>query len=233
MRIIALVLALWACGSSAQAETIEQVLARSQSTRLETRLPAAADSGPSQRIHASFARLSQLAPPPQPVELKVMQGGVQAEAMLGRLLVVGEAVGDLPEGERLMLLAHEYAHLTLHHWQDLVGLYQRLIPGEVVPANTDPVARQLGQEAHELSLRQEFEADAYGYRLVQRLGVGLDDALSLLMRQPVAGDTATHPATRRRIAQLRALQMRQDAQAEAPDGTSAPAVAAAPQGAPR
>jgi hypothetical protein len=43
------------------------------------------------------------------------------------------------------------------------------------------------------------------------LGATLDDALSLLMRQPMLGDSPTHPATRRRIAQFRMVQTRADA----------------------
>jgi hypothetical protein len=218
MHIVILLLGLWACSAAARAEDITAVLERSQQVRLDGRVSAAADSARAERIRASFARLLAMAPSPRPVELRVMQGGVQAEAMLGRLLVVGEAVGDLPEGERLMLLAHEYGHLSMDHWQDVLALYRRHVPGEVRPETTDPVARELGRDGHELSLRQEFEADAFGYRLVQRLGVGLTDATSLLMRQPVAGDTATHPATRRRIAQLRALQMRLEAGTEPTDG---------------
>jgi hypothetical protein len=140
-----------------------------------------------------------------------MQGGVQAEAMLGRLLVVGDAVGDLPEGERLLLLAHELSHLTLGHWQALCAVYRKHVPGEVRPDTTDPVAGALGHDAHELSYRQEYEADASGFILARQLGATLDEALSLLMRQPTMSDTATHPATRRRIAQLRMLQARADA----------------------
>jgi predicted Zn-dependent protease len=217
MHIVILLLGLWACSAAARAEDITAVLERSQRLRLESRVPAPADSARAERIRTSFARIQATAPSPHPVELQVMQGGVQAEAMLGRLLVVGEAVGDLPEGERLMLLAHEYGHLSMDHWHDVLALYRRHVPGEVRPETTDPVARELGRDGHELSLRQEFEADAFGYRLVQRLGVGLTDATSLLMRQPVTGDTATHPATRRRIAQLRALQMRLDAGTEPTD----------------
>ena len=112
-------------------------------------------------------------------------------ALLGALLA---------EGERLMLLSHEYGHLVLGHWDRLVGLYRHHIPGEVRPDTTDPVAQALGRDGAELSHRQEFEADAFGFRLAQQLGVGLDEALSLLMRRPAAGDTPTHPATRRRIA---------------------------------
>lgn len=197
--------------SSARANDIVDVLERSQQMRLEQRVAAAPDSERTQRVRASFDRLlAQARIAPQSLELRVMQGGVQAEAMLGRVLVVGEAVGDLPEGERLLLLAHELSHLTLGHWQALCALYRKHIPDEVRPDTTDPVAGALGLEAHELSHRHEYEADAHGFALARQSGATLADALSLLMRQPMLGDSATHPATRRRIAQLRMLQARAD-----------------------
>jgi hypothetical protein len=195
--------------SSARATDIVDVLERSQQLRLEQRVAAAPDGERTQRVRATFDRLlvkARIAP--QSLELRVMQGGVQAEAMLGRMLVVGEAVGDLPEGERLLLLAHELSHLRLGHWQALCTLYRRHIPGEVRPDTTDPVAGALGHDAHELSHRHEYEADAHGFALARPLGATLADALSLLMRQPMLSDSATHPATRRRIAQFRVLQAR-------------------------
>lgn len=213
--VVSLLIALGACCSMGAARTvgIEEVLAHSQETRLEGRVPASASSESVARIRATWARLLVASPPPHAIELRVMQGGLQAEAMLGRLLVVGESVGDLPENERAMLLAHEYGHLVLGHWGLLVAMYQQYIPGEVRPETTDPVAQALGRDGRALSHRQELEADAFGYRLAQQLNVTLDDALSLLMRQPVTNDTPTHPATRRRIAQLRALQMRSEDEA--------------------
>ena len=197
--------------SSARADDIVDVLERSQRLRLEQRV-AAPDGERTQRVRATFDRLlarGRIAP--HSVELRVMQGGVQAEAMLGRLLVAGDAVGDLPEGERLLLLAHELSHLTLGHWQALCAVYREHVPGEVRPDTTDPVAHALARHAHEVSHRHEYEADAHGFALARQLGATLDDALSLLMRQPMPGDSATHPATRRRIAQFRMLQARADA----------------------
>jgi hypothetical protein len=211
MRIFGAVLGLMAAVSSVRADDIVGVLERSQRLRLEQRVAASPDGERTLRVRASFDRLlAQGRTAPQSIELRVMQGGVQAEAMLGRLLVVGEAVGDLPEGERMMLLAHEISHLTLGHWQALCTLYRKHVPGEVRPDTTDPVAGALGHDGRELSHRHEYEADAHGYALAHPLGTSLDDALSLLMRQPMLGDTATHPATRRRIAQFRMLQARAD-----------------------
>jgi hypothetical protein len=211
MRMLGAFFGFMAVMSLARADDIVDVLERSQRLRLEQRV-AAPDGERTQRVRAAFDRLlsqSQIAP--HSVELRVMQGGVQAEAMLGRLLVVGDAVGDLPEGERLLLLAHELSHLTLGHWQALCAVYRKHVPGEVRPDTTDPVAGALGHDAHELSHRQEYEADAQGFALARHLGTTLDDALSLLMRQPTLSDSATHPATRRRIAQFRVLQARADA----------------------
>lgn len=230
MRIITLLLVLLACCTKAQAVDIAQVLQQSQLKRLEERVPAP-DNERTRRIQASFARLMTLSPPTHPVELQVMQGGVQAEAMLGRLLVVGDAVGDLPENERVLLLAHEYGHLCLDHWQALVAMYQRHIPGEVRPDTTDPVAQALGRDGRELSHRHEFEADAFGYELARQLGTALDEAFSVLMRNPSMADSPTHPATRRRIAQLRALQMRADDLVLRPGNNTPPVrAAAAPAG---
>jgi len=211
MRMLGAVFGLMVAMSSARADDIVDVLERSQRLRLEQRV-SAPESERTQRVRASFDRLmgrDRVAP--DSVELRVMQGGVQAEAMLGRLLVVGDAVGDLPEGERLLLLAHELSHLTLGHWQALCAVYRKHVPGEVRPETTDPVAAALAHDAHELSHRHEYEADAHGFDLARTLGATLDDALSLLMRQPMLGDSPTHPATRRRIAQFRMLQARVDA----------------------
>ena len=171
---------LMAAGS--EAVEIGEVLQRSQQQRLEAGVPADTGSERARRIRRSFDQLVQLAPTAHPVELRVLQGGLQAEAMLGRVLVVGEAVGDLPEGERLMLLAHEYGHLSMGHWSALVGLYRQHIPDEVRPDTTDPVAGALGAQGRQMSHRHEYEADAFGFALVRRLGIGLDEALSLLMR---------------------------------------------------
>ncbi len=211
MRIFGAILWLTAALSSARANDIVDVLERSQQLRLEQRVAAAPDGERTQRVRATLDRLlAQARIAPQSLELRVMQGGVQAEAMLGRVLVVGEAVGDLPEGERLLLLAHELSHLTLGHWQALCALYRKHVPGDVRRDTTDPVAGALGHDAHELSYRHEYEADAHGFALAHPLGATLDDALSLLMRQPMLNDSATHPATRRRIAQFRMLQARAD-----------------------
>jgi hypothetical protein len=211
MRTLGAVVGLVVLMSSAHADDIVDVLERSQRLRLEQRV-AAPDGERTQRVRATFDRLLTRARiAPHAVELKVMQGGVQAEAMLGRLLVVGDAVGDLPEGERLLLLAHELSHLTLGHWQALCAVYRKHVPREVRPDTTDPVAAALAHDAHEVSHRHEYEADAHGFAVARQLGATLDDALSLLMRQPMLSDTATHPATRRRIAQFRVLQARSDA----------------------
>lgn len=192
---------------------ITTVLQRSQAQRLAQRGTADGSSAASARLRASFNRLLGLMPGALPgfggAELQLVGGGLFAEAVFGRAAVaVSEAVGDLPEGERLLLLAHELGHLGLGHWAALNGLYCQYIPAAVMPATTDPVAAVLGAQAHALSHRQEFEADAFGYTLARQLGFGVDTALSLLLRQGLQFDSATHPATRRRLAQLWLLDTR-------------------------
>lgn len=189
------------------AEDIAQVLQRSQQWRLQQRAAPDLQSAAAARVRASFERLKQLDPRCADVQLKIVGGDLFAEAVFGeRTLVVSESAGELPEGERLLMLAHEMGHLMLGHWGALSALYRSHIPGEVRPETTDPVARQLSVEAQSLSHRQEFEADSYGFALVRKMGFGLDNAFGLLTRQGLQFDTPTHPGTRRRLAQLRVLE---------------------------
>lgn len=195
---------LWC--SSAWAEDISQVLQRSQQWRLQQRPAPDLQSTASERVRSSFERLKQLDARGADVQLKIVGGELFAEAQFGqRTLVVSENAGDLPEGERLLMLAHEMGHLLLGHWGALSALYRSHIPGEVRPETTDPVARKLSVEAQALSHRQEFEADSYGYALARKMGFGLDNAFGLLTRQGLQFDTPTHPGTRRRLAQLRVM----------------------------
>jgi len=211
MRWFCLCLGLWWM-LPAQAEGIAAVLQRSQQARLVQRGPAVEPLGEAaQRVRASLDRLVTLLPVGTSVELMLVGGDLFAEADFGHSRVAAsQAVGELPEGERLLMLAHELGHLQLGHWGALSGLYQGLIPGEVRPETTEPVAAELSAQAHALSHRQEFEADAFGYGLVHQLGFGLDNAFALLTRHGMQQDNATHPGTRRRLAQIRALDAHLD-----------------------
>ena len=92
MRMLGAFVGFMAVMSLARADDIVDVLERSQRLRLEQRI-AALDGERSQRVRATFDRLLGQSPnAPHAVELRVMQGGVQAEAMLGRLLVVEDAL---------------------------------------------------------------------------------------------------------------------------------------------
>jgi hypothetical protein len=208
MRWCWIVLMMAACLHANAGESIEQVLERSQMMRLTQRPAADANSAAAQRVRQSLQRLAALAGTGAPaVELVLVGGDLFAEAMLDRPgIAASVAVGDLPEGERLLLLAHELGHVRLAHARALKALYRTHIPGEVRPETTNPVGATLGREAHALSHRHEHEADAYGYALVRTLGFGIDNAFALLTRQGMQHDSATHPGTRRRLAQLRLLE---------------------------
>ena len=220
-----------ACMHAAAAEGIEQVLERSQQMRLAQCPAAAADGAAAARLRASLNRLLAAqgtnAAAAEPVALVVVGGPLLAEALLDRTgIAVSEAAADLPEGERLLLLAHELGHVRLAHARKLKALYRQHIPGEVRKELTDAVAATLGAQAHAASHEHELQADAYGYTLARTLGFGLDSAFALLTRQGVQHSSATHPATARRVAQLRLLDARL-AQQSAQD-SDALAVALAP-----
>jgi hypothetical protein len=193
------------CLSAAAGEGIEAVLERSQQMRLSQRPAIGAPNVAAQRVRDSLQRLTREARMPA-VELVLVGGDLFAEALLDRPgIAASECLGDLAEGERLILLAHELGHVHLSHARALKALYREHIPGEVRPETTNAAAAALGPRAHALSHRHELEADAFGYTLVRSLGVGLEDAFALLTRQGVQHDSATHPGTRRRWAQLRVL----------------------------
>jgi hypothetical protein len=218
-----------ACLQAVAAEGIEQVLERSQQVRLAQRAPADVEGAAAQRVRASLQRLTSVAPADAPaVELVLVGGELFAEALLDRPgIAVSQAVGELPEGERLLLLAHELGHVRLAHARALKALYREHIPGAVLPETTDRVQSVLGAQAHALSHRHEMQADAYGYAMARRLGYGIDTAFALLTRQGVQHDSATHPGTRRRFAQLRLLEAALAASQQAAEPASAEAIALA------
>jgi Zn-dependent protease with chaperone function len=188
-------------------EDIADVLRRSQDVRLQALLPAAADSTRAATVRHSFQTLIEAIRPAPDVELRVIRGPLVAETLQGHVIVANERLADMPEPARLFILGHELGHVAQQHWQQTVGLYQKWIPGPVTPDRTDPVAGRLGREASRLAYQQEFAADAFAARLLHALGRSDEDLLAAFQQDGVTQDTATHPATRKRIASLRALDL--------------------------
>ena len=199
-----------AFGAPAWCTDIVDVLVDSNNIRMKAHTPAADDSARGVTIRATWDRLIAIARPEEAPQLQIVTGTLYAEAVMGRTVVASEALADLTEGQRLMMLAHELGHIVLHHWDDQCRLYKRFIPGEVKPETTDPVAGRLGAAAHTQSHRHEFEADAYGYALVRRQGVDFASVMALLRSLGASQDTITHPGTYRRVAHLREIEMRSD-----------------------
>ena len=146
---------------------------------------------------ASFEKLCQALKPETEIDLVVISGATTAETLHGHIIVANESLADLPEGERIFILAHEMGHVVSDHWHQMGGLYRRWIPGEVTPSQTDPVAGSLGRDASGLAHRQEFEADAFALQALRRFGIPPEVAVSAFMRQGMQHDTATHPGTRK------------------------------------
>lgn len=204
MRWMALAGLSLAFAAPVRAEDIVDVLRRSQQLRLEALRPA--DGERATTVRRSFEQLRITLHVMVPLELQVVSGAIVAETFHGRLVVANESLADLPEGERLFILAHEIGHVQAAHWAQLGGLYKRWVPGEVVPENTDPVAAPLGREASALSHRQEYEADLYALQALRLLQRPASDAYALFLRQGLQFDSATHPGTRKRIAWMRAAE---------------------------
>ena len=201
--LMALVTALSApawCG-----EDIAAVLTRSQQQQLDALHEVEQGSLKAQVIRRSFDRLLMAVDVPVPVSLLVVDGPQLAECLLGRVVVANASLAEMSEGERMFVLAHELGHVVQGHWSQMRLLFQKHIPHAVQQEHTDAVAGVLGREASQLAHLQEYEADAFAVRVLQRLGEAEDSPLELFRRLPMTKDTATHPGTHRRVMQIRVL----------------------------
>jgi Zn-dependent protease with chaperone function len=206
MRAMQWMLALLVCaGTVTQAETIGDVLERSQRKRLDELSHPATDPARAARVRATFERLVSELDVRTKIELRVVAAPVIAETLLGRVIIANQALADVSEGERSFVLAHELGHAVHGHWDQLGTLYCRHIPGEVKQEQTDAVASALGREASAQAHDHELQADAFALRALERLHYGVDEAMAAFLRNGVQHDTATHPGTRKRVAQLRML----------------------------
>lgn len=203
MRWLVMTLLALAGAGPAQALDIVDVLRASQQERLES-LPPAPDGPRADAVRRSFDVLRAGLPHGTAVDLRVIAGPVVAETLHGHIVVANVSLADLDEGERLFVLAHELGHVLAAHWLQMGLVYTRWVPGEVTPERTDPVAAALAREAGALAHRQEFEADAFALAALRALGRPAHHAWSAFRRLGAMPDSPSHPATRRRVAALRA-----------------------------
>ena len=210
MRWLFAILATLACGTTCgdgidAAPGIVAVLYRSQQVQLDA-MPLADPASPrAQLLRQSFDTVVRALPNLPAVDLRIVVGETVAETLHGHIVVANEALADLPERERLFILAHELGHVMLGHWTQLGLLYLKWVPGAVVQHETDAVAALLGRDASAQSYRHEYEADAFGLRTVRALGGSEQDAIAAFIALGARNDTATHPGSRNRVAALRAI----------------------------
>lgn len=186
--------------------SIVAVMDRSQQQRLAQLRSAEATPEAVAVIRASFEAVLAAHPQAPEVSLVVTRAPVIAESLLGRIIVASEALAGLPEGQRRFVLAHELGHVVEGHWARMGLLYQKHIPGVVEARHTDAVAHLLGREASALAHQQELAADAFGLRLIEALGHGVEDAMGAFRCFGALPDTATHPGTRKRVAHMMSLK---------------------------
>jgi len=191
--------------TSARANDIVATLEQSQGARLASFAPAATRSERASVVQRSFEMLARAVAVADRPELRVVQGPVIAECLLGHVVVANESLADLAEPVRLFLLAHELGHITLGHWSKTTRLYARYLPGDVDPTKAQSASAELVLEASRLARADELEADAFAYATLRRLGYTLDDMVGAFTAFGMQPDTATHPSTGKRIAHLRSL----------------------------
>lgn len=208
-RLLLLCAVLGLGAQAARAESILQVLERSQQMQLDAlrRMQVDAADPKAQVIRASFDKVLGHLVMNQDVPLIVVRGPLLAVCLMGRIVAANENLADLGENERQFILAHELGHIAHAHWGQLGELYLQHIPGEVVQDKTDAVAGALGREASALAHRHEYEADAFALRLLVRIGAPEDTPIVLFQQHlPMVKATATHPGTAQRVAHLRELR---------------------------
>jgi Zn-dependent protease with chaperone function len=200
-RLVILLFAI--CGAVARAEGIGDVLERSQQQRLDGFVLADPQAPATQRVRQGFEALVKATGLKQPVELRVVTGDVVAETIQGRVIVANQSLGDLGEGPRLFVLAHEIGHVALKHWPKMTLLYQAWLPGELVQTQTDAVAALLGRDASALAYRQEFEADGFALQTLCAMGHAPSEIMTVFDDMGSFDDGPTHPGTGKRVAALR------------------------------
>ncbi|MGJ7505958.1 M48 family metalloprotease [Variovorax sp. GT1P44] len=212
MRWLLMIWMVLACGAARCEDArpvpdIIGVLQLSQQKQLDAMTPADAASPRALKVRESFDKLLLgLADPAlSKAELRVVRGEVVGETLQGHIVVANVALADLPEGERIFILAHELGHVALDHWSQMGLVYAKWVPGLVEQQHTDAVADRLGRDASALAYRQEYEADAFALRTLRALGLPEQHMVAAFMDLGLRNDTATHPGTRKRLAALRAL----------------------------
>lgn len=200
-----------ACGLASGEEQrpapdILRVLQRSQQQQLDAMTPADPTSPRAVKVRESFEKLVRVIAHPAlaNAELRVVRGDVVGETLQGHIVVANSGLGDLPEGERIFVLAHELGHVVLGHWAQMSLVYAKWVPGPVEQERTDPIGDRLGHDASMLAYRQEFEADAFALSTLRALNLPDQFAMDAFMDLGWRSDTATHPGTRKRLAALRA-----------------------------
>ncbi|MEJ8823629.1 M48 family metalloprotease [Variovorax humicola] len=212
MRWLLMMWMVLACGAARSDEErptpdIVGVLQISQQKQLDALTPADATSARAVKVRESFEKLLRSLHNPvlSQVELRVVRDDILSETLQGRIVVANVGLADLPEGERVFILAHELGHVMLDHWSQMGLLYAKWVPGPVVQQHTDAIADRLGRDASALAHRQEFEADAFALSTLRALGLPDQHVVAAFMDLGWRNDTATHPGTRKRLAALRAL----------------------------
>jgi Zn-dependent protease with chaperone function len=124
----------------------------------------------------------------------------------GNVIVVTEQLADLPEDERLFVLAHELGHIDCRHFAKSKSFIARVLPsGADAPVGKGRIAF-LKRRTSTFFRLQEFEADSYAASLLHRIGRPPGAGIKLFRAIATLDATDTHPAALARLHQLEKLQ---------------------------
>jgi predicted metal-dependent peptidase len=139
-----------------------------------------------------------------PVGLHITSNGEGGEAVLGQIVMVNEALAALPEDEREFEIAHEIGHIDLKHLDRMIDIFRHYV-GTITDDHL--IARTLNAHIDELSPELqglEFEADAYGQALLQRIPGAVEGGIHTFQRNVFRRGDYSHPASRERMLKLQA-----------------------------
>lgn len=151
---------------------------------------------------AEVERFRALVPQAQGVPIDVLDCYWDGMVVQGERIVLSARLARATPEQRFFLIAHEYAHVHLHHHDAFAAFATRLY----LTAGRDEqvAARQIGAHAADaLSRHNESEADAFAAQLM--LSLGMDPSGAAAFFEQHALPLGSHPAPHARADAIRAL----------------------------
>lgn len=197
-----IVIALLSAWANAAAETIAEVVKRSNAQYMASLKFVDVSAAP--ETVKSFQKVIAYLKADRLIYLRIVDGNTTGITD-GNTVVLHRSNETNDEIMREFVIAHECGHILKKHTLQKIALYEKYIPGEVTEEAANRANNIVGPEMRRLSYRVEFEADEFALRTLVGLGRTRDEVIGAFMAIERTTDTATHPSTAKRIMALRSV----------------------------